>query len=70
MHIIIKKRNGAKYHIAVTDYGLAVVDQTNSYPVCLTGPLSYTCELYNLPKYVKTWLYEIARLQDWYHEKA
>lgn len=63
--LIIKKRKGAAFSIAVIDCGLAVVNQTNSWPVLLTGPLSWVCGHENLPQYVKTWLNELARIQNW-----
>ncbi len=62
---IIRKRKNAAFSIAMTDYGLAVVNQTNSWPVLLTGPLSWRCEHENLPQYVKNWLFELARMQNW-----
>lgn len=62
--LIIKKRKNAAFYVAVTDYGLAVVNKTNSWPVTLIGPHMWVCEHENLPQYVKTWLFELARIQD------
>lgn len=63
--LVIRSKKGAAYEIAVTDYGLAVVNETNSWPVLLTGPLTWRCEHENLPRYVKAWLNELARKQHW-----
>lgn len=63
--LIIRSKKHAAYKLAVTDYGLAVVNETNSWPVTLMSPLSWACERENLPQYVKTWLNRLARKQDW-----
>lgn len=63
--LIIHSKKNAAFKIAVTDYGLAVVNETNSWPVQLTGPLSWVCEHENLPQYVKTWLNGLCRKQNW-----
>lgn len=63
--LIIRKQKNAAYKIAVTDYGLVVVNETNSWPVLLTGPLTWKCEHEKLPQYVKTWLNSLARMQNW-----
>lgn len=63
--LIIRSKKNAAYKIAVTDYGLAVVNETNSWSVLLMGPTQWRCEHENLPQYVKTWLNEISRKQNW-----
>lgn len=59
MEIICSKKN-ASYKVAMTNYGLAVINKTNSWPVTLIGNKRWTCEHMNLPKYVKLWLDKLA----------
>lgn len=61
--LIIRSKKNAAFVVAVTSYGLAVVNETNSWPVTLMPPYSWSCENENLPAYVKDWLYELSRIQ-------
>lgn len=64
--LIIKRKKGYAYMIAIIEgEQLAVVNQTNSWPVMLTGPRSWTCEHENLPQYMRTWLNQLAYDQKW-----